>query len=358
MLKSYNFPSVYEATNQELKDVAENILDGIKINLNDNEYIVGNLALVEGQSPHKNINAAPSDTEYKLLSEASLLLTQPKSEEEIYLTTGFPFATYMLYRDKAMEVLQGRHIINYDASTFGGPANTKREVNVGKVEVIPEIQGCTVAIREGELQEKDNFFIISLGYGTCEAIVSTRAGLINRSAVSTHGIRHAVNLLSNELAKTFYLNMKTEHQIDVAFQKGSITVNRVKHNILDLREKVLRMYYNEIISPNLRRAFTDDDFNKCAKMYLVGGGALYPELVNCVKEEFGDIVEIVIYPEPDKCASHGYCLNSKIKAQAIKSNIPGNIETEEIKIFRNQQLAVGMDIGNANTCVTLYKETE
>ena len=106
MLKSYNFPSVYEATNQELANVAENILDGIKINLDDTDYIVGNLALVEGYSPHKSINAAPTDEEYKLLSEASLLLTQPKGEEEIYLTTGFPFATYILYRDKAMEVLQ------------------------------------------------------------------------------------------------------------------------------------------------------------------------------------------------------------------------------------------------------------
>ena len=98
MLKSYNFPSVYEATNQELANVAENILDGIKINLDDTDYIVGNLALVEGYSPHKSINAAPTDEEYKLLSEASLLLTQPKGEEEIYLTTGFPFATYILYR--------------------------------------------------------------------------------------------------------------------------------------------------------------------------------------------------------------------------------------------------------------------
>mgnify|MGYP001187471176 FL=1 len=142
------------------------------------------------------------------MSEASLLLTQPKGEEEIYLTTGFPFATYILYRDKAMEVLQGRHIINYDASTFGGPNTTKREVNVGKVEIIPEIMGCTTAIREGNLQEKENFFIVSLGYGTCEAVVSTRAGLINRSAVSTHGIRHAVNLLANELSKNFYLNPK------------------------------------------------------------------------------------------------------------------------------------------------------
>lgn len=358
MLKSYNFPSVYEATNQELANVAENILDGIKINLDDNDYIVGNLALIEGYSPHKNINAAPTDKEYKLLSEASLLLTQPKGEEELYLTTGFPFATYMLYRDKAIETLQGRHIINYDASTFGGPVNAKREVNVGKVEVIPEIMGCTIAIREGQLQEKENFFIVSLGYGTCEAVVSTRAGLINRSAVSTHGIRHAVNLLSNELAKNFYLNLKTEHQIDVAFQRGSITVNRVKQNILDIREKALKMYYNEIIAPNLRRAFTDDDFNKCSKMYLVGGGALYSELVNCFREEFGDIVDVVVYPEPEKCASQGYCLNSRIKANSNKSVIPNNVGIEEIKIFRNQQLSVGIDIGNANTCVTIYKEGE
>lgn len=358
MLKSYNFPSVYEATNQELTNVAENILDGIKINIDDSDYIVGNLALIEGYSPHKNINAAPTDEEYKLLSKASLLLTQPKGEEEIYLTTGFPFATYMLYRDKAIETLQGRHIINYDASTFGGPSNTKREVNVGKVEIIPEILGCTTAIREGNLQEKENFFIISLGYGTCEAVVSTRAGLINRSAVSTHGIRHAVNLLANELAKSFYLNLKTEHQIDVAFQKGSITVNRVKQNILDIREKVLKLYYQEIISPNLRRAFVDDDFNKCSKMYLVGGGALYPELVEAFKEEFGSIVDVIIYPEPEKCASQGYCLYSKVKANAAKNNIPSNIEAEEIKIFRNPQLAVGIDIGNANTCVTIYKDGE
>lgn len=41
-------------------------------------------------------------------------------------------------------------------------------------------------------------------------------------------------------------------------------------------------------------------------MYLVGGGALYPELVDCFKEEFGDIVSVNVYPEPEKCASQGY----------------------------------------------------
>ncbi|MDL2330645.1 ParM/StbA family protein [Odoribacter sp. OttesenSCG-928-A06] len=358
MLKSYSFPSVYEATNQELQNVAESILDGIKINVEGTEYIVGNLALVEGYSPHKDINPAPTDIEYKLLSDAGLLLTQPKGEEEVVLTTGFPFSTYTLYREKAMEVLQGRRIINYDASTFGGPSNTKREINVGKVEIIPEILGCTTAIREGDLKEKDNFFIVSLGYGTCEAVVSTRAGLINRSAISTHGVRHAVNLLANELAKNYYLNLKTEHQVDVIFQQGTITVNRMRHNILDIREKALKMYYRDIIAPNLRRAFTDDDFNKCTKMYLVGGGANYPELVECFKEEFGGIVSVDIYPEPEKCAAHGYCLNSKNKASMSKTSMPNNIEDEEIKIFKNPQLSVGIDIGNANTCITIYKDNE
>ncbi len=238
------------------------------------------------------------------------------------------------------------------------PANTKREINVGKVDIIPEILGCTTAIREGNIKERDNFFIISLGYGTCEAVVSTRAGIINRSAISTHGIRHAVNLLANELAKNYYLNLKTEHQVDVIFQQGNITVNRMRHNILDIREKVLKMYYRDIISPNLRRAFTDDDFNKCTKMYLAGGGANYPELVDCFKEEFGSIVSVDVYPEPERCASHGYCLHSKLNSGSAKTSMPNNIEDDEIKIFKNPQLSVGMDIGNASTCVTIYKDGE
>ena len=85
---------------------------------------------------------------------------------------------------------------------------------------------------------------------------------------------------------------------------------------------------------------------------------MVPSIPNCFKEEYGDIVDVVVYPEPEKCASQGYCLNSKIKANATKSNIPNNVNTEEIKIFRNPQLAVGIDIGNANTCVTIYKDGE
>jgi hypothetical protein len=356
MLKSYVFPSVYEAINRELPNVADNILNGIRVKVNDEDYMVGNLALTEGYSPHKNFNGAPTENEYNLLSKASLLLTQPKRDEELFLTTGFPFSTYLLYREQVKDQLLGTHNILYDASTFGGTVNAKKEIIVSKVEILPEILGCITAIREGGIQEKDNFFIVSLGYGTCEVVVSTRSGIINRSAVSTQGIRHAVNILSNELQKNLYLNLKTEHQIDVAFQRGNISVNRTNRNLSEIREKALKTYYHDIISPAMRKAFLDDDFNKCSKMYVVGGGALYPELVDCFRQEFNGIVSIETYPEPEKCASHGYCLNSRQKiAGSFKSNVKN---ADEGVVSRNPQLAVGLDIGNANTCVTVYRNED
>ena len=55
MLKSYNFPSVYEATNQELANVAENILDGIKVNIDDTDYIVVTFAKMVGGIDDENI---------------------------------------------------------------------------------------------------------------------------------------------------------------------------------------------------------------------------------------------------------------------------------------------------------------
>ena len=354
MLKSYIFPSVYEAVNRELPNVADNVLNGMRIKLNEEDYMVGNLALTEGYSPHKNFNGAPTEMEYALLSKAGLLLSQSKKDEELYLTTGFPFSTYLLYRDLAKEHLLGTHTINYDASTFGGNLNAKKELTVNKVEILPEIVGCITSIREGALQEKDNFFIVSLGYGTCEAVVSTRTGIINRSAISTQGIRHAVNILSNELSKNLYLNLKTEHQIDVAFQNGVIVVNRANRNLKEIRERSLKTYYKDIISPSLRKAFIDDDFHKCKKMYVVGGGSMYSDLLNCFKQEFDGVVAVETHPEPEKCASQGYCLHSKMRVDgSFKSSSKGGFDGDLVS--KSSQLAVGLDIGNANTCVTISR---
>ena len=351
MMKSYNFPSAYEITNQELSHVADSLLDGMKIRVNNNEYILGDLALREGYSPHKNINSGPKDEEYQLLMQAGLLLASSQAKGTLNVTVGFPFSTYMLYRDGVRNLLGDKQLVVYDAGTFSEGGFTTKEISIANIDVIPEIIGCITAIREGATRETGNFFMVSLGFGTCEAVVSTPSGILNRSAVSMNGIRYAVKLFEHELAKKYYLDLKTEHQLDVLFQQGRITINRLRHDVADLRKKVLRMYYNDVISPRLRKAFTDDDFGKCNQMYIAGGGAYYQDLIDCFKEEFGDILTISVYPEPDKCASHGYCINSKLMAKTKAENLD-TIDPDAF-LKNSSQSAVGLDVGNANTCISV-----
>jgi len=58
MFKTYTFPSVIEGSNTDLKNVSPDMINGLKV-FHDNEgYVIGNLALTEGVSPHRNINSA------------------------------------------------------------------------------------------------------------------------------------------------------------------------------------------------------------------------------------------------------------------------------------------------------------
>ena len=179
---------------------------------------------------------------------------------------------------------------------------------------------------------------MSLGYGTLEGLLSTEGGIVQRTSLSTYGLRYAVNLLEKELSKQYYLELKTEHQIDVAFQKGVIFLNRKRIDIKGLRDKVLRQYYEDVISPAMRKAFNDNDFTLSHEMYLAGGGAMYPELVNCFKQEFQDILDLKVADEPQALASRGYCINSSQLNGGVKST------------------AVGLDIGNASTIVSMFDE--
>lgn len=264
------------------------------------------------------------------------------------LTVGFPFSTYMLYRDEVRKIIGTEQTITFDGGTFGQAGLETKKINIAEVDVIPEIVGCITAVREGSVRAQGNFFMISLGFGTCEAVVSTPSGIVNRSAVSMNGVRYAVQLFEHELSKKFYLDLKTEHQLDVLFQEGRITINRVRHDVADLRKKVLRMYYNDVISPRLKKAFTDDDFSKCNQMFVAGGGAYYQDLIDCIKEEFGNFLS-------EKCASHGYCLHSKSK---LGNASLANLESLDPDAFLKSsaaQLAVGLDVGNASTCVTFVE---
>lgn len=340
MFKTKLFPSVFEASTAELIDVADDLVTGLKIKLDDTSYIVGDLALVEGNSPHKGINNSPSDLDYRLLLHAALAIAKVGTDEGIALTTGFPHSSYSAFRDAAQNLIQGRHKIQFDGRTFGGDSHSSMEVTVNDVEVIPEIEGLIHGVRKGELQESDPFFAVSLGYGTFEAVLSLPSGPVQRTATSGNGLRFATNRMTEQLQQEHYLDMLTEHQIDVAMQESSIIVGRRRIDLSDLRRKVLHMYYQDVISPALQKAFSDSDFGRARKMYIAGGGAHYDDIIKAFKDEFDEVLDVQVVPNPETFISQGFALHAE-----EHSSDP-------------RQRAVGLDLGNANTVITLPEEKE
>lgn len=69
---------------------------------------------------------------------------------------------------------------------------------------------------------------------------------------------------------------------------------------------------------------------------LVGGGALYQDLVNAFRQEFDGILNIIVPENPMMMASKGYLIHSKRKSEKFGGN------------------PVGIDIGNADTCITMF----
>ncbi|GHB35336.1 ParM/StbA family protein [Mongoliitalea lutea] len=336
ILEIEQIPSVYESNNKNLRFVSKDLINGVKIVHNDTDYVVGNLALSEGISPHKNINSSPEELDYKILLKTGLLLSFHKIGNPITLTTGFPFSTFQLYKDQAREMLVGAHILEFDTATFSNGGKKKIVAEVDSAFVMPEAVSCALALRK-QGTAKGNFFVISLGYGTFEAILSTEGGLVQRSSVSTFGLRYAIKLLEAELSKTYYLDLKNEHQLDTAFRNSFIFLNRKRVDLTEIKGKVLRQYYEDIVSPALRKAFDDNDFAKSNIMYLAGGGAMYPELNECFQKEFEGIVEVKIPEDAVYLAAKGYCFNSLMSNGGDKGR------------------AMGLDIGNSSTIICTFK---
>jgi len=341
MKKIFTFPSAIEENNIELINVADTFIEGIKVLSEDKNYIIGNLALREGVSPHKFLNSSSEDLDYRILMRTGLILATQGSNYNFNLTVGFPYSTYQSYKESAVSFLQGRHTISIDTRTFGGKGIEKVGITVENVDVIPELEGCIKAIRKGELSEKDNFFVASLGFGTFEAALSTPKGTVNRTIISTKGISYAQTVLEEQMQKKYYLSLLTEQQIEKAFQRGSIVIGRKKVDITELRDKALRTYYSEVISPSVRKKFANEDFLDTTKIYLTGGGALYGELVKLFKTEFESVIDVIVLQEPVNAAGVGYCLNSAGKFK------------EEGYDFVEKTVSVGIDIGNANTVVVV-----
>ena len=334
MYEIQSFSSLVENNNTVLSNTSKDLIHGLKIQHNDKWYICGDLALNEGLSPHKLINSSPEDNDYQVLGNAAMLLIQDRVEQPITITTGFPYSTFHIYKDKAVEFFKGTHILDYDASTHNQGGKKKMVLEVQNVAVVPEIVGCTIAIRKGEPQVNGNFFVLSCGFGTFESILSTDSGIIEQSMVSTHGIRYAVNLMVNELKSKYYLELRNTHQFDDAFQRGYVFLNRQNIDLRELRRNAIQTYYNEVVSPNLRSIINDRTLMKTNRIFLCGGAMYYQDLIDCFNNEFGSFAQLTDMDTPDKVASKGYALNSLRMTQG------------------SYKSAVGIDIGNATTVVT------
>lgn len=347
MQKTFIFPSVLEENYREYEKVANDFLDAMKIkDFKGKDYIIGEMALKEGSSPHKFLNSSAEDLDYQLLGVIGLLIATQGTYSNLVVTTGFPFTTYQPYKQGAIDFLKGTHEITFDSRTLGGDNLEKVRFSVAEVDVMTEVDGSIKAIRDGEIKEKDNFFIASLGYGTFEVALSAPSGLIFRTTHSSKGLIYAVGNLENELQKRYYLNLLTEQQLERAFQRGRMMINRKNTDLKELRGKALKSYYSEVVSPAIRKKFTDEDFYRAQKIYLVGGGAMYNEIVDAFKEEFEDILDIIVLPEPNLTASRGYCLRSMELAKQKLSTLDD----------KRSYACVGLDLGNNNTVITVNDE--
>lgn len=341
--KSILFPSVIESNSVELNNVSKDILTGLRIYEDNTSYIIGELALTEGSTPLRAINGSPAYIDYRILFKAGILLATSFSNTYYpkIVVTGFPYATYQSNREDTINLYKGIHNITYDPSTFNPNQSIKPvKIVVHDIIVIPEIQACVTAVRELEKGIKGKFFLCSLGFGSFDACLANENGIIQRTAISNYGLRYAVNLFSKELAKNFYLDLRSEHQLDRAFMDGYIIMNRRKYNITELRKNVLERYYKDIISPSIRNTWKDDDFSKTNYLILAGGGSMYEDLVKCFKDEFKDLLDIVVVDDPLSFASRGYYYYG-YKNLNLQSN-----------------LLIGLDIGNAHTVLTFEEVAE
>jgi hypothetical protein len=336
-----SFPSVFETAFGNTENSARDLINGLKIKKDNAWYMVGNLAKRGGINPGRITNASPMEEDFEILFKAALVNVEDKLTQPVTVTLGFPFSTYNSYKGAAEQFLKKRHfLVEYDSQTFNLKGTIRRAMfDIDNFEVIPEIVGSIIGLKKvAGLPPTKNFIAISFGYGTIEGTMVSSEGLVHRTSFSAHGIKYVIANLIRELNQKHYLEMKNEYQMDEAFVKGSVFANRKRIDLRELRKELLGQYYREVVSPLLRNYFTDQDFEACETIYLMGGGAYYPELTDALNEEFKGFIPVEIAPEPEKLASIGYLQNSL--------RISGNYAKRSL----------GIDLGNASSIISFFEE--
>ena len=336
-VSTISFPIVFESAFGNTENSSRDLLNGLKIKNENMWFLAGSLAKKGGINPNKVVNASPQEEDYEILFKAALITIAESTQQPMYVTVGFPFSTYNVYKEAAERFLSKKNfLVEYDTQTFHNKGAIKKALfDIERFDVIPEIVGGIIGLKKvlGPQQPK-SFIAISLGFGTIEGAMATSDGLVKRTVFSSHGLRYAINNLTRELNKKYYLEMKNEHQLDDAFVKGFIFINRKNIDLKQLRKDILNQYYKEIISPLFKKYFTDNDFENCEKIYLLGVGAYYQELQDAFTQEFEGVMPVEIAPDAEKLASIGYLYNSlRISDDKFES-------------------CVGIDLGNSSTVVS------
>lgn len=239
-----------------------------------------------------------------------------------------------------LENLVKDHLVEFDSSIFSTGGVKKMVIEVSNGALLPEVSASAHAIRSICKIEGD-FMVLSLGFGTFEIIFSNSNGEfgLKRTASSSPGIIYALQALRKELFNLYPSNMIGDTFLDEALRNGYIFLDRKMVDFKDLRNKVLTLYYKNLISPAVKKAFTDREFSKSQGIYLAGGGALYPELISLFKEEFKDVIEILVPEDPHHLATKGYCLRS--------ARLNGG----------NKAQCIGIDLGNSSTVLCFFKDS-
>jgi len=338
-MKITGFTSLLESSYGKMPVTSNSLQNGIRIKYEDSWYLVGQSCKNLGRNPHRVVNASPEESDYQVLLLASMLLSTRNSSERISLSLGFPFSTFNMYRGMAERLLSKKNfLIEYDTSTYRKDGIIERKlIEVENFEVIPELAACVIGLKKHYKAMEDNFLIISVGFGTIEIGVVTPEGLNRRTVISIPGVVRCIKNLRDELEKEYFLGFLTDHQLDEAFIKGSLILNRTNVNLLGIRNSIIKAFYKEYISDTIKSMISDRDFERIEKIYVCGGGVYYEEMQHAFKNEFEKFIKVEFVKEPDTLAAIGYQSN----AQRLSS---GN------------GLAVGVDLGNSSTYVCTNEE--
>ncbi len=329
------FDSLLETSYGKTSVSANSLLTGLRIRHDDKWYIVGSACSNLGRNPHRIVNASPDEQDYKVLLLSALLLAGNNQKEKINLTLGFPFSTFNTHNSLAETFLSQKHFsIEYDTSLYIRDGKTERKIiEIDKFDCIPELTACVIGLKKEYKILEDNFLVVSLGFGTTEIGVVTEEGLNQRTTISVPGIIRCIQNFRDELEREYFIGFMTDNQLDKAFRKGNLLINRKLINIQKIRRDILQAFYKEYISDTIRSQISDRDFEKIEKIYICGGGANYTELMESFDIEFGKMVKIEKIAESDTLAAVGYYHNSQ--------RIAGSSDSEN----------VGIDLGNSSTYI-------